>query len=118
MANDLDYSRKFAQSLKTYGCIDYRPNPNETSVVSIHGVTLFIKKESEKKCNPASINYESSINLNDVSDELFVVGEVWLSRDTLLYPTMEEHAKLHGFNIVKVQTSIYCNRRGKGGILK
>ena len=77
MANDLDYSRKFARSLKTYGYIEYRPNPNETSAVSIHGVTSFNKKEFQKKCNPASINYESSINLNDVSDELFVVGEVW-----------------------------------------
>ena len=90
MANDLNYSRKFARSLKTYGYIDYRPNPNETSVVSIHGVTSFNKKEFQKKCNQASINYESSINLNDVSDKLFVVEEVWSSRDTLLYPTMEE----------------------------
>ena len=74
------------RSLKTYGYIEYRPNPNEMSVVSIHSVTSFNKKEFKKKYNPASINYESSINLNDVSDELFVVGEVWLSRDTLLYP--------------------------------
>ena len=56
--------------------------------------------------------------MNDASDELFIVWGVWSSRDSLLYPAMEEHAKLHGFNIVKVQTYIYCNRRGKGGDTK
>ena len=41
MANELNYSHKFARSLKTYGYIEYRPNPNETSVVSILGITSF-----------------------------------------------------------------------------
>ena len=35
MANELNSSRKFARSLKTYGYMEYRPNPNEMSVVII-----------------------------------------------------------------------------------
>ena len=100
MAIELINSRSFARSLKTYGSFEYYPNMLENCVVSARGVTSFNKKAFQNKCNPASINYDSSINLNDVSDELFQVGEIWSSRDMHLYPAMQEHAKLHAHKLI------------------
>ena len=115
MSSVLNHSRTFARSLKTYGNIEYRHNPQETVVVSIQCITKFNTKEFQNKCNPVSTNYDSSINFDDVASELFKEGEIWSSRDKLLNPAMEELANFHGFNIVKVKTAICCNQRGKGG---
>ena len=59
------------------------------------------------------MNFDSSIDLNVLASELFKDGEVWSSRDKLLYPAMNELSKLHGYNIMKNKNTICCNHHGK-----
>ena len=91
----------FTQSLKTYGNVDYHPNPLNKNSLSIRCVIGFDKKSFQSKCNPASLEYDSSIDLNVIAAEFFKKGEVWSSRDDLLHSTMNEHSKLNGYNIMK-----------------
>ena len=106
-------SSKFAHSLKSYGNVNYRPNPDNKISASIRCVIEFDKKSFQSKCNPVSSDFDSSIDLNVVASELFKIDEVWATRDDLLHSTISEHSKLHGYNITKDSTTIYCNRHGK-----
>ena len=69
-------SLTFIRSLKTYGNVEYCPNGAKIDLVSIHCVIGIDKKSFQNKCNPAPLNFNSSINLNAVASELFKDGEV------------------------------------------
>ena len=113
MSVQIHSSTAFAQSLKTYGNITYYPSVGRKETITAVAVVKFNTKSFQDKCNPASVNYDPSIVFDLVATELFKIGEIWSSRDGLLLPAIEELAKLHGFNITKVKTSICCNRMGK-----
>ena len=70
-------SATFAHSLKTYDNVNYRPNPPNKNSLSIRCVIEFDKKLFQSKCNPASLEYDSSIDLNGIASELFKKDKVW-----------------------------------------
>jgi hypothetical protein len=114
MSNELTQSIIFARSLKTYGEVGYTPQTGD-ALVTINCVVKLNTLEFQNRCNIASPNYDSSINFDEVAKELFKCGEIWASRDKLLYPAMDVLSKLHGYNLIKCRRSILCNRQGQEG---
>ena len=96
----------FGSSLKTFGRITYRPFADRDETTEARMVVDFNSSLFHQKCNVASPEYDESINLDVVAQELFKVSEIWSSRDTLLLPALDDLSKIHGFHLTKVKTSI------------
>ena len=113
-----------AQALKVYGDREYKPLSARLPVVAWM-VVGFDKDLFVKQCNPASDEYDASVDFDLLAAELFKEEEIWVSRD-LLMAAMQQLAMLHGFQVKCEKESIMCNRSGEakssrnyhGGVLQ
>ena len=109
----VDPSVYLAVQVKSYGNISFPPKAyKQESVVTREVVVAYDSNLFIQKCNPASKEYDATIQLDVYADELFKDGEAWAKRDGLLDTALEDIARVQGFAVTKQATLIHCNRRG------
>jgi len=113
LPQSLDSSVILARQVKQYGTITFQKLTNNPKKESMEMVIGFDKELFIQKCNPASPNYDCTIDFNILADELFQKKEVWAARDGVLWEAVNEVAKYHGFSIKKEKEFIRCNRFGE-----
>lgn len=101
-------STLFARSLKTYEDITFGQNKTCRAIVAFD-FELF-----DRTCIKISNDYdENKCNYDEIMDEIFQVGETWLSRD-LVSSVVDSIAAKHGWVKAIRRNEIVCNRNGNG----
>jgi hypothetical protein len=109
----VDPSVSLAMQVKSCGIVSFTPKAYKPeTVVTREVVIAYDSKLFIQKCNPASNDYDITIQLDVYADELFKDGEAWAKRDGLLDTALDDIAQVQGFVVTKQSTLIHCNRRG------
>ena len=101
----------FARSLKTYDDVILDGEGKEKKQTR-RAVVHFDDAKFIAKCKPSSPDYDVELcNYEEITSELFAVGEVWSSRD-LVHSTLRLISDMHGWTVKMEKNYLSCNRFG------